>query len=1817
MKTKHLVILILIIMMGRGLFGGNTPGSIQVVSSKSGKIELRLESPKPEMTTTTVGNQKFTNISMEGSATTADDGKPALPIFTATIAIPPTGDYSVSVKTGKYKEYQNVTPLPVFATEEMATSLSYDRAGYSSDMIYPSRLVEYTQPSIIRDFRVIQLTLLPVQWNAGSKELRVYDDMEVTVSFNGNSSENELGAYTGYSKSFESIYESIIANFDQYRDDAQITKNPRILLIYGNSTDTSFLQQLNAFVNWKRQKGYEVNLASTQVAGSSNTAIKTYIQGQYNNPATRPDFIVLVGDTNGSYAIPTWTETLSNYSGKGDYPYTHLAGGDLLGDVFIGRISAENLSQLSILFSKIYAYEKNINNDETAAAWLNRMMLVGDPTSSGISTQYVNKFIKELALETNPDYTFIENYSGGFPSTMNQAVNTGIGFFNYRGYIGMSGWSPSSSYVNGARMPHATILTCGTGNFENDTATTEAFMRLGTSVSPAGAITACGMSTSGTHTMYNNCLNGGIYDGLFTHKMRTMGEAVLNAKLYLYNTYAATNVTQANYFSHWCNLMGDPTVEVFVGIPGSLTLNASPTIVAGSLIYDTQVVDANGLPVQNVSVTIFAEGTSQIVSKGFTDANGNLTLAIPGTLSGSLIVTASKHNFKPVQLNVSVDAAGSLVYFDKAINDDGTSGSSGNNDGFANAGETIALWVNIENTTQATISGINAVLSTTDPQITITQANSAYPSLEPTGLGLNTTAFNFTIGNNVSAAHDTRFVLTLTDGSGNNYSTYFHFGSINASLEFYQYNLNAGGNAILDPAENGVIQISLINNSPFGVNNVQAELRSLNDLLVVTDSLSTYGNFLPNATTGSIDGFGLFARPLLIPGMQIPMRMRLFNNEGFEQLVSFNLPIGTVSQNTPLGPDAYGYFIYDMSDTSYPDCPTYDWIEIVPANGGSGTQITGLNDSGYSGDEGDQNDAVSLAVMDLPFSFRFYGLDYTQITVCVNGFIAMGASANGEFRNYRLPGAMGPSPMIAPFWDDLILINDAGIYKWYNAAEHYFVVSYNKMRNGYNRTSEETFQVIFYDPLFYPTGLGDGMIKIQYKTFNNVDVGGGGYSPLHGNYSTIGIKDHTNSRGLEYTYNNVYPTAAAPLANFKSLMITTEPVLHQNAHIVVGELIVTDSSGNDIVEPGDRVELGIKLNNLGINSATNVHIVGAVMNPYVTPINLESDYSTIAGSSFGINIDPLILDVSELCPNDQVVSVMINVTIDGNSWQYPVNFVVRKPSLSVEDIFMNDAAGNGNGMAEPGESFKLIVNYKNTTDVPAMNITSNINCLDANVTIGNAQMLINEIPAQTTVQAVYDMTFNNNVQIGSYVTVYLTYLGDLIAAQNKQLMVSVGTTGMSSDFEENNGSFVPTPTTNGWEWGTSSYAGSHSGTKVWGTRLNSEYPNNASYSLVSPSVFIGSNFALEFWHRYNFEDYYDGGNVKISTNNGSSWTLLTPEGGYPEDNIAAMNEAGYSASQTTWTQARFNLSAFANQTVKFKWTMGSDQGVTGQGWFIDDVKTTGFIGFAGCASGIVTTSNPATDLQTIKIRSSSGFLTTPNENGDFSLYLPVGNHSLSATAPGYQTIQSPTFPMSIISPTYAYNFELGYYSPVTDLSFTVSDDQLQLNWTAPVEPLYPVLGYNVFRKINAGRFELLEMITTPGYAQTLTEIGTYHYYVQAVYETGASVPTQTVTFEYPYSDGDDPTSPYVTRLEGNYPNPFNPETTFRFSIKDAGNARLDIFNLRGQLVRTLVNGNLNAGQHQVVWNGKDQAGRSVSSGVYLYRLTAKNYSSTKKAMLVK
>ncbi len=98
---------------------------------------------------------------------------------------------------------------------------------------------------------------------------------------------------------------------------------------------------------------------------------------------------------------------------------------------------------------------------------------------------------------------------------------------------------------------------------------------------------------------------------------------------------------------------------------------------------------------------------------------------------------------------------------------------------------------------------------------------------------------------------------------------------------------------------------------------------------------------------------------------------------------------------------------------------------------------------------------------------------------------------------------------------------------------------------------------------------------------------------------------------------------------------------------------------------------------------------------------------------------------------------------------------------------------------------------------------------------------------------------------------------------------------------------------------------------------------------------------------------------------------------------------------------------------------------------------------------------------------------------------------------------------------------------------------------------------------------------------------------------------------------EDPSLPETFALHQNYPNPFNPVTTIRFDLPQADHIRIDIYNILGKRVRTLVNEEVTAGRQQVMWDAKDDFGRQVASGMYLYRVSGERYNATKRMVLLK
>jgi hypothetical protein len=130
----------------------------------------------------------------------------------------------------------------------------------------------------------------------------------------------------------------------------------------------------------------------------------------------------------------------------------------------------------------------------------------------------------------------------------------------------------------------------------------------------------------------------------------------------------------------------------------------------------------------------------------------------------------------------------------------------------------------------------------------------------------------------------------------------------------------------------------------------------------------------------------------------------------------------------------------------------------------------------------------------------------------------------------------------------------------------------------------------------------------------------------------------------------------------------------------------------------------------------------------------------------------------------------------------------------------------------------------------------------------------------------------------------------------------------------------------------------------------------------------------------------------------------------------------------------------------------------------------------------------------------------------------------------------------------------------------------------------------------------------------MTDAKANTFYREMIEETQASRPVQ---LKPGFSEDLAAPRPAAFGLEQNYPNPFNPETSIKFSLSEDSRVTLKVFNLLGQVVNTLVDENMPAGEHAILWNGKNDRNEDVASGVYFYRIKAGDYESVRRMTLLR
>ncbi|MDO9578416.1 MAG: C25 family cysteine peptidase [Candidatus Cloacimonadales bacterium] len=1736
-----------------------------------------------EKTSINANGQSYQRISYWNEGQFLEIGKPDLPRFTRLIAIPNEGTVSVDIISFQKEVLSDILVYPqqelLSESQPNRKEFTIDDLFYSSTEIFPKNMVEIGEPAIMRDLRVVSVTVNPFQYNPGTRELAIFTEFEIVVSCHGSSGINQKSEDKSPSRSFESTYKSSVINYnsESMRDDE--FHQPNYLFIYPD--DPQVESTLQNLIEWKRQKGFQVVASNTSQTGSTQNSIKNYIQNAYDTWENPPEFICLVGDAGGNFSIPTGHMD----GGEGDQVYVLLEGNDILADAFIGRLSFNSISELQTIIYKILKYEKEpyLNNIN----WYNQALLVGDPTSSGQSCIDTKINVKDMMSQYSNNFTFTEVYSSPWVSQMTTAFNEGVSYFNYRGYYGMSGWTNSNidALNNGFMLPVAVLLTCSVGDFEGTfDSRTERFLKAGSPGNPRGAVAAIGTATSDTNTCFNNCVDAGIYYGIFTDEIFHLGGALNRGKLNLTTSYPNNPYNAIYKFSYWNNLMGDPGMEIWTGIPQQMMVTYESQLPIGSNFFNVRVTEDTGLPIKNAWVTILRD--DEIFSTGYTDDNGWIFLPIEADNPGEVNLTVTKHDFIPfigtfniIQNDVFINV------FEIQIDDDNVGSSSGNGDNIINPGEQIELRVSLKNFGTLPANSVSATITSDSNFITITDNIESYGTIPAGVAAFSSDDFDFSIDANVLGGSELIFDLLIQDNENNAWNDQIYLNIEGANLQPIGYTILDGNNGILEPGEIAEILFTIENSGIVDAEEVFGFLTCPDEQITIEDPDGYFGD-IPSGgqTMNSNNSFILSTDSQIIPGTRFTLDLQLFNSSGYDNVVSPIIDVGDVSITDPLGPDSYGYYCYDDGDVNYSLHPEYSWVEIDPAYGGQGTVIT-LNDNGDMGDS--EN-------IDLPFILKFYGNNYTTITVCSNGWIAPGGSESLSFMNWSIPGPNGPSPIIAPFWDDLKTANGHVCY-FYDQTENRFIVEWSHLQNDYNN-AEETFQTILYDTNFYPTSTGDNKILFQYETINNIDQGSYGPNSNHGEYATVGLEDHTGTIGLEYTYSNQYPVSAKVLEDEMTILFTTPPIPDQGPFIMIDSFEINDDLGNNngIVNPGETIALSITLKNIGNETAANVSALISSEDLFTTIIEDSQFFEDLLPNTVSTSLDNYTFTVETICPDQHDIVFVLNITADGDyEWNNSLVIEVLSPEIATSTAILDFE--------------EIYVGYPDSLNLIVYNNGSEI--LYVSDIFSNNPNILPDLSS---------FSLNGNASLELIISVNTNIQGTI----NDTLFI------LSNDPDEPQIDIA--------------ILGETSLPPVILTSVNSLNiqlePGDTLTQYLTLENIGGSDleFDIEIMGAQNsgmaanfdgIDDYMDIVDNVINTNYFTieMWALMMGQGGGPRENNPIFEQ-------------RDDVAVDSHSAIVFFAQVNTYRTYL----FIRSSSGSACITETDCQpygvwkhyAGVVTPTMIYYYINGVIVDS-----TTNVQQGNYTTsidYVDLGKHTYSGYTHAYFN--------GLLDEVRIWDHPLTNDDILTNMNNSLlgSEAGLQAYWNFDeVNPWLDLTG-NGYDGIPYGDLNIADssapinswITVNPksGFISddssldieifidaTLLDIGIYYADIIIHSNDPANpeiiIPVMLNIVEVSTNEL---LSPFITKLENNYPNPFNIETIIEYQISDANIANLQIYNIKGQLVKTLINKKHDAGKYRIIWNGTDNNDKKVSTGIYVLRFEVGNkVISNKKCLLLK
>jgi hypothetical protein len=835
----------------------------------------------------------YSKINYEGSVHTQLKGFAELPFIHASVKLAPQKNVSLIVLEGEYEEYTLDFPLlpsrGVIYRDQDPSTIPFEISPSSlRDNWYPQDLATQTDPFIIRDVRGTSVYAYPFRYNAVQNILRVYKTLTIQLVENNTPAINPLpNQPTKILREMNGIYESVFINYNSGKDPLTIGEYGDILVI---TTDRDE-EAIQPYIDWKREKGYEVSLEVV----ATGTNVKSLIQSAYNDNNDLL-YVQLVGDW-----ADIKSDLLSGYAPM-DPQLGCVVGSDDYPDIAIGRFSANNPGHVTVQVDKVINYEMN---PDMSGDWYTSAIGIASNQGPGDDNEYDNAHndvINEdrLSLYTYEDYTGIYDPSANTTMVKN-AVEAGASVINYTGHGSPTSWGSSgfsnsnvSTLANGEKLPFIVSVACNNGNFHDPG---DCFAEAWVKKSGGGAVMFLGATISQPwdppmrgQDYFMDVLIGG-YDysahpgqnGINNEEQRTtLGAIVFNGLVLMTNESGGSSDWETAKTWH---IFGDASMQPRTDVPADL--NLSNNVILVGVPFNTTITGPDG-PVEGAMVCISKDGEyySAITDEaGMVSIENSLT---PGM--AKLVVTGFNTETIYEEITVVPPGGAWIIVNNCAVND-----SDGNNNGQADYGETVMLDVAAENVGDDDATGVMATLSTSDSYITISDNTHMFGDIASGSIVDGEGAFEIEIAENTPDGHSALFEVEFTDGNKAAWVSSMAITLHAAVMAMGEYTIDdqaGNGNGKMDPGEMVEIIVEVMNNGSSDAYNVMGELICADPYITIETGTNEFGDI--NAGGNGSETFTVTASENTPTGHAVTFNLEISADMGVAAMGSFVEVVGQI-----------------------------------------------------------------------------------------------------------------------------------------------------------------------------------------------------------------------------------------------------------------------------------------------------------------------------------------------------------------------------------------------------------------------------------------------------------------------------------------------------------------------------------------------------------------------------------------------------------------------------------------------------------------------------------------------------------------------------------------------------------------------------------------------------------------------------------------------------------------------------------------------------------------------------------------------------------